>query len=97
MPDSSQYCAPSIDSGVHLHVFGDDVEPVNAGNNGPSPAGWQVIQDADEFRIALDNGIFANDPAKICALVADARPERVGVAHGYYDATNGNCLPIPTA
>jgi len=87
----------AFSSGTHLHVFGNDIDPVNAGSNGPNPATWELFDTADEFRIALDSAILASDPDKICARVADARPERVGTAHGLYDPNDGNCLPIPEA
>jgi hypothetical protein len=83
---------------VHLHVYGSDIEAINAGSGGPDPGGWQVIESVDEIRLALDNqAVFGNNPDKVCALVTDARAERVGSAHNYYDPTNGNCLPIPSA
>ncbi|MEM9040904.1 MAG: hypothetical protein AAGD33_13480, partial [Actinomycetota bacterium] len=92
--------ALSIGAGLHLHVFGNHQEPEQAGNNLATGGSWEVIEDVDEFRISLANAsVFPEGTVsdKICAVVADARPERVGApGHNWYDADNGNCLPIPT-
>jgi molecular chaperone DnaK len=86
---------PSFVDGIHLHVFGNDLDPINAGSNGPAPGTWEVVDSVGEFSLPLDNVIFAGSPEKICAVVGDARGELVGgQPHGYYDANGGNCLPL---
>ncbi len=86
---------PSIATGIHLHVFGNDLDPVNAGSNGPNPGSWEVVEAVGEFSLPVDHPIFAASPAKVCAVVGDARGELVGGSpHGYYDANGGNCLPL---
>ena len=87
-----------ISSGMHLHVFGDHQEASLAGNNVQPSGDWQVIDTPDQFSIALTNAnVLAEGTDRICALVADARADRVGgTAHSYYDVENGNCIPIPT-
>lgn len=87
----------STSSGMHLHLFGNDIAPENAGAQGNPPGDWLVIQSVDEIRVALDSTILAGNPDKVCALVADARGELVpgGRPHSVYDPADGNCLPIP--
>ena len=87
----------SFSSGIHLHVFGNHVEPENAGAQALGlPSAWRVVEDPFEIRVETDaQDIFDGTDTKVCAVVADARASRVGGAHFYYDAEGGNCLTLP--
>ena len=89
----------SFSSGIHLHVFGNHVEPENAGAQALGlPSAWRVVEDPFEIRVETDaQDIFDGTDTKVCAVVADARASRVGGAHFYYDAEGGNCLTLPAA
>jgi len=89
----------SNSSGMHLHVFGNDVAPENAGAQAlGQPSTWRLFDTVDEIRVEISaQNVFGGTDTKVCAIVADARAQRVGGSHFYYDSEGGNCLTLPTA
>lgn len=74
------------DQDFHVHFFFNDLEPANAGTNGPSPGEWFLYDGPSPFT----GYTFADRPpeaTQLCALVADARH---GVTVG-----SGNCVTLP--
>jgi hypothetical protein len=95
----AQNFLPDIDevSSFHVHFFWDDLEPINAGSNGPNPGQWLVW----DTPTTVDNPFFdvAGRPptaGAICALVATVTHEVADVdGDGTVDTDTGNCVDLP--
>lgn len=81
----------SVGSGFHLHVYGSNVDALNAGAAGDASIGggtWQVWDIVPEYR-STPGSVFVNGvvPEKLCVRIATPR-------HTLESLTSGNCFPI---
>ena len=81
----------SINSGLHLHVFGSNVAPETAGTAGPFSDGtgaWQVWDTPKVIDVTLSEiGSGSGVPEKLCVRIANQ-------IHTLESLENGNCWPI---
>ncbi len=81
----------SIGSSFHLHVFGSQIDPINAGADGDASKGggpWQVWDITPGFTDA-PVAVFGSTeiPDKLCVRIATPR-------HTLESLDSGNCFPI---
>ncbi len=81
----------SIGSSFHLHVFGSQIEPINAGAPGDASIGggiWQVWDLVPNFS-DTPTAVFGSSeiPEKLCVRIATSR-------HTLESLDSGNCWPI---
>ncbi len=81
----------SVGGGFHLHVFGSNVDPINAGLAGPESIGggkWLVWDEVPDFSATPGEVLgTAEMPEKLCVRIATS-------GHTLESLDSGNCFPI---